>query len=87
MLGVAGAGKGIVNAEDTARLINESRPSIIWFGTLGLFDGSKMYKAAQTGEFVPATEREIIEEYIRVLELLDMDNIPFYGIYPHTQAL
>lgn len=82
MLGVAGAGKGIENAEDTARLINESKPSIIWFGTLGLFEGSKMHAAALSGEFTPATEREIIEEEIRVLELIEVDNVPLYGIHP-----
>ncbi|MFI3286372.1 MAG: radical SAM protein [Rikenellaceae bacterium] len=82
MLGVAGSGKGIENAEDTARLINASGGALIWFGTLGLFEGSEMSKAAERGEFIPATEREIIEEEIRVLELLEVDNVPFYGIHP-----
>ena len=82
MLGVAGHGKGIENAEDTARLINASGATLIWFGTLGLFKGSAMSKAAALGEFIPATEREIIEEEIRVLELIEVDHVPFYGIHP-----
>ncbi len=82
MLGVAGRGRGIENAIDTAKLINETKPAIIWFGTLGLFEGSEMYQAALDGTFVPATEREIIEEEIKVLELLDVDHVPFYGIHP-----
>ena len=67
MLGVAGKGKGIENAEDSARLINESKPSIIWYGTLGLFEGGEMHLAMLNGEFKQATEREIIEEEIREL--------------------
>ncbi len=82
MLGVAGAGKGIQNAIDTAALINETKPSIIWFGTLGLFEGSKMHSAMLKGDFIPATELEILEEEIKVLELIDVDNVPFYGIHP-----
>ena len=41
-----------------------------------------MHLAMLNGEFKQATEREIIEEEIRVLELLDLDNVPFYGIHP-----
>ena len=82
MLGVAGHGKGIQNAIDTAKLINETKPSIIWFGTLGLFEGSKMYSDMQSGDFIPATELEILEEELKVLELIELDNVPFYGIHP-----
>ena len=82
MLGVAGSGKGLENAEATAKFINHAGGTLIWFGTLGLFEGSPMSQAAKSGEFIPATEREIIEEEIRVLELLTVENVPFYGIHP-----
>ncbi len=82
MLGVAGHGKGIENAEATAKFINQSGALLIWFGTLGLFEGSPMSQAAKSGDFIPATEREIVEEEIRVLELITVDNVPFYGIHP-----
>jgi len=82
MLGVAGSGKGIQNAVDTADLINESKPSIIWFGTLGLFEGSEMYEASKTGAFKPATELELLEEELEILERIDLENVPFYGIHP-----
>lgn len=82
MLGVGGRGKGIQNAVDTAKLINETKPCIIWFGTLGLFEGSKMHTDMLNGDFIPATELEILEEEIKVLELIDLDNVPFYGIHP-----
>lgn len=82
MLGVAGHKKGIQNAIDTAKLINKTKPSIIWFGTLGLFEGSNMKKDADEGRFIPATELEILEEELKVLELIELENVPFYGIHP-----
>ena len=86
MLGVAGHGKGIQNAIDTAKLLNETKPSIVWFGTLGLFEGSKMHKDAENGLFIPATELEILEEELKILELLKLDNVPFYGIHPTNSS-
>ena len=55
MLGVAGKGKGIENAVDTAKLINETKPSIIWFGTLGLFEGAPMHTDMLNGKFISAS--------------------------------
>ena len=82
MHGVAGHGKGVQNAIDTAKLINETKPSIIWFGTLGLFEGSKMRKDAEEGRFIQATELEILVEELKVLELIELENVAFYGIHP-----
>lgn len=82
MLGVAGHGKGIQNALDTAKLINETKPSILWFGTLGLFEGAPMHTDMLNGKFIPATELEILEEEIKVLEHIELENVPFYGIHP-----
>ena len=87
MLGVAGKGKGIENAVDTAKLINETKPSIIWFGTLGLFEGAPMHTDMLNGKFIPATELEILEEEIKTLELINLDyDVPFYGIHPTNSA-
>lgn len=86
MLGVAGRGKWLESAIDTAKLINETKPSILWFGTLGLFPGSKMYEDAKNGVFLPATELEILEEEIKVLELIELENVPFYGIHPTNSS-
>ena len=86
MLGIGGRGKGIQNAIDTAKLINETKPSILWFGTLGLFEGSPMHTAMVNGDFSPATELEILEEEIKTLELIDLENVPFYGIHPTNSS-
>lgn len=86
MLGVAGHGKGMQNAIDTAKLINETKPSILWFGTLGLFEGAPMHTDMLKGNFVPATELEILEEEIKVLEHIELENVPFYGIHPTNSS-
>ena len=86
MLGVAGRGKGMHNAIDTAKLINETKPSILWFGTLGLFEGAPMHTDMLNGKFFPATELEILEEEIKVLEHIDLENVPFYGIHPTNSS-
>lgn len=86
MLGVAGHGKGIQNALDTAKLINETKPSILWFGTLGLFEGAPMHTDMLNGKFIPATELEILEEEIKVLEHIELENVPFYGIHPTNSS-
>ena len=86
MLGVAGAGKGLENASETAKLINETKPSILWFGTLGVFPGSEMYMQMARNEFTPATELEILEEEIEVLRQIDLEGVPFYGIHPTNES-
>ncbi len=82
MLGVAGAGKGIENAVATAAFINETQARILWFGTLGIFEGSKMHTDMLRGHFTPATELEILQEEMKVLECIALENVPFYGIHP-----
>ncbi len=82
MFGVGGAGKGTENAIATADFINKIKPALLWFGTLGVFEGSKMYDDFKKGRFKTATELEILEEEIKVLELIDLENVPFYGVHP-----
>ena len=73
MLGVAGRGR-VLKMQRNSKIYQY----LIWFGTLGLFEGN----ARAASEVSSATEREIIEEEIRVLELIEVDNVPFYGIHP-----
>ncbi len=82
ILGVGGKGKGIQNAMDTAKLINATKPSIIWYGSLGIFEGSDIPKDIQNAAFSPATELEILEEELKVLELLELENVRFNGMHP-----
>ena len=82
MLGVAGRGKGIENAVDTARLINQTKPQLVGVTSLGIFEGSDLSKEVEDKTFTPATELEILEEEKKLIELIELENIPFYGDHP-----
>ncbi|WP_282016098.1 radical SAM protein [Marinifilum flexuosum] len=82
MLGVAGKDKGIENAKHTADFLNETKPKLIWAGTLGLFEGTPMAEDAKKGIFLPATEIEILEEEKALINGITLTNVPFYGIHP-----
>lgn len=86
MLGAAGKGKGIVNAMDTAKLINRYEPSLVGFTTLGIFSGSMLEKRAMKGEFEQATEGEVFEEERTLIENISVENIPFIGSHPINAA-
>ena len=82
MLGVAGRGRGIENAVETAKLLNAVRPSLVWLGTLGIFDDSPLAGEVAVGTFEAATEGEILEEEKKLIELLDLTGVPLYGVHP-----
>lgn len=86
MLGAAGRGKGIQNAVDTARLINRTQPKLVGVTTLGCFEGSKLAEEVGQKLFTPATELEILEEEKKLIELIEVKNIPFYGSHPINTA-
>jgi coproporphyrinogen III oxidase-like Fe-S oxidoreductase len=86
MLGAAGRGKGIQNAIDTAKLINETKPSLVGVTTLGFFEGSDLSKEVENNTFTPATELEILEEEKELIQRIDVENIPFYGSHPINAA-
>ncbi len=82
MLGVAGRAKGLENAEHTAAFLNETKPKLIWAGTLGLFEGTPLSKEVEKGLFMPASEIEILEEEKALIRSINLENVPFYGIHP-----
>lgn len=82
MLGVAGKDKGLENAKQTAAFLNETKPKLIWAGTLGLFEGTPMANDAKNGLFLPASEIEILEEEKELIRSINLENIPFYGVHP-----
>lgn len=82
MLGAAGSGKGVQHAVDTAKLINAAKPQLVSVTSLGFFDGSLLSREVENKTFIPATELEILEEEKKLLELIELENIPFYGDHP-----
>lgn len=82
MLGVAGKGKGIENAKATAEFLNVTKPKIVWVGTLGVFEGTKLYEEVKAGTFVEAPEIENLIEEKTLIESIELENVPFYGVHP-----
>ena len=80
MFGAAGKGRGIENAEANAKLINIVKPLGIVPTTLSPNEGTKLAKDIAEGNFEMATEREVLEEQKKTLELVD---IPTYYMGIH----
>ena len=82
MLGVAGIGKGLDNARLTAQFLNQTLPSLVWVGTLAIFEGTALHAEMARGAFIPATELEILEEEKALIDAIKLENVRFYGVHP-----
>lgn len=82
MLGVAGVGNGLENARLTARFLNQTRPNMIWVGTLAIFEGTELCSEIARGTFIPATELEILEEEKALIDAIELASVRFYGVHP-----
>ncbi len=72
MTGLAGRGNGYRNAVNSARLSSRLNPYFISVSSLTLFPGTELYRMAQKGKFVPAGEKERLQElqvFIRNLQV------------------
>jgi radical SAM superfamily enzyme YgiQ (UPF0313 family) len=80
MFGAAGRSRGIENAIANAKLINNVKPLGIVPTTLNVNEGTKLATDVSDGNFQMATEREVLEEQIKTIELV---NIPtrYMGIH------
>ena len=72
MTGLAGKGNGYQNAVNSAKVFSKVKPRFISMDSLTLFEGTELYTLAKQGQFIPAAERERIEElqiFIKHLQL------------------
>ena len=72
MFGAAGRGRGIDNAIANAKLINKVKPIGIVPTTLNVNEGTKLSTDIVKKDFEMATEREVLEEQIKTIELVDV---------------
>ncbi len=76
MTGLAGKGNGQRNALNTAETLNKispyfvENPFFLSIDSLTLFPDTELYKMAERGEFIPAGEKERLEELITLLKNL-----------------
>ena len=86
MCGTAGAGRGIENAEATARFLNETGPRRVVNTSLFIHRSAPLFADIESGRFTPATELENMLEERRLLELLTVP-IDFYdGLHDYMEV-
>ena len=86
MCGTAGAGRGIENAEATARFLNETCPHRIVNTSLFIHRSAPIFADIESGRFTPATELENMLEERRLLELLAVP-VDFYdGLHDYMEV-
>ena len=82
ILGGAGSGRQRENAEATAALLNETRPYLVFTGTLHSEPGCPLHEDLRTGAFRENTFREYLEEEECLLENLKLQGSYFFGLHP-----
>ncbi len=82
MIGAGGKGSAMKSAENAAKLINTTKSNLVGITSLGFFEGSALTKEMQVGDFTPASELEILEEERKLIELIELEDMPFYGDHP-----
>lgn len=82
ILGCAGAGRHHENAAATAALLNETKPYLIFTGTLHADPGCPLYEDMKNGDFVESTFGEYLDEEEELLELLDLKDCYLFGLHP-----
>lgn len=86
MTGIAGAGRGMENAEKTAEFFNRTKPEKITNFSLFLHERAPLYKDIEAGRFVPADEIENLKEERRLLELLEVDDLSYDGFHDFVEV-
>lgn len=85
MTGIAGAGRGIENAEGTADFFNRTKLERITNFSLFLDQHTPLYREIQKGTFLPADELENLEEERRLLEWLQTDGLIYDGFHDYIE--
>ena len=82
IFGAAGSGRQREHAAQTARLVNDTQPFLIFSGTVHTDPGCPLYDAVQEGSFVECTIGEYLEEEELFIEDLDLERCFYFGLHP-----
>ena len=82
ILGCAGAELRHENAVATAALLNETKPYLIFTGTIHADPGCPLYENMKNGSFVESTFGEYLDEEEELLELIDLKDCYLFGLHP-----
>ena len=70
------------HAKETARLMNETQPSLIFTGTIHPDPGCPLYEEMREGAFVENTIGEYLEEEELFLQDLELERCFLFGLHP-----
>jgi radical SAM superfamily enzyme YgiQ (UPF0313 family) len=82
MTGIAGAGRGLENAEKLAEFFSRTHPEHIVNFSMLISQSSPLYQDVLAGRFLPSNEAENLMEARRLLELLDTNSL-YDGFHDH----
>ncbi len=82
IFGGAGAGQHHENAVATAKLLNETKPYLIFTGTIHADPGCPLYDEMQSGRFIESTFGEYLDEEEELLRLLELKDCYYFGLHP-----
>ena len=82
IFGCAGAGRWRENAEATARLLNETKPYLIFTGTIHAEPGCELYEDMASGKSAEPTFGEYLDEEEYLLTLLEPWECFWFGLHP-----
>jgi len=69
--GLAGKGKCEESAKKTAHLLNQLHPYLMYLNSVSVLPGTKLYEDRENGIFQEAGERELVLEFITMLERME----------------
>ena len=81
MLGTAGKGRGLECARASAVLENEIKPSKILINTMSAFVETPLDEDIKSGAFIPASEKENLEEEREFLAGLELPDCYFWALH------
>jgi radical SAM superfamily enzyme YgiQ (UPF0313 family) len=81
ILGAAGTDKWKENAAASAKLMNETKPYLIFLATLHVDAGSPLYDELKAGTFVENTLGQNLQEEAEFLQGLELDGTAFFGLH------
>ena len=80
MTGLAGEGRGLESAENTARFLNQTHPKKIINTAIFLSKRAPLYREIEAGRWKPSSHLENLREERRLIELLDTEVESYDGL-------
>ena len=87
ILGAAGSGSSYNNARETAKLLNRTKPYLIFTGTIHADEGCPLYDQMKDGRFEECTFEEYFYEEEVLLNMLELPETYLFGLHPSNVLL